>query len=182
VTDDKVETIGIERTRRAIEESDLVLVMVDLTAGWGEEEEEVLKLLDGPPYMLVLNKIDQLKEEATPHEIDNCKTSSLCVGRARISAITGAGLSELKEKLERFAISDNALVESGGSLNQRQAELCLLAISALDDLVVAVKNDLPQDCLVTDLKTAIQSLSEACGDDLSEEIITEVFRRFCIGK
>jgi len=179
ITDDKVEKIGIERTGRAVDESDLVLMVCDVTQEWGKEEEEVLKLLNGQPFLLILNKIDQAENGFSyrvPGEKENL------VEQSKISAKTGEGVEELKNKIERFVIKDNSLNEAGGTLNQRQEELCLRASLALDDLKVSVDNQMPEDCLATDLKTAIHCLSEACGDEITEELITEVFSRFCIGK
>jgi tRNA modification GTPase len=181
ITDDKVEKIGIERTGRAIDESDLVLMVCDLTQGWGKEEEEVLQLMKGQPFLLILNKIDQADgENAFKTEI--VEQNENCIDHSKISAKTGDGIDELKAKIERFVVQDNTQIESGGSLNQRQDELCLRASKSLDDLKKAIADGMPEDCLATDLKTAIHNLSEACGDEVTEELITEVFSRFCIGK
>lgn len=192
ITDDKVEKIGIERTGRAVDESDLVLLVCDLTEKWGEEEEEVLKLLNGQPYIEVWNKKDMIGDaaasavqktngERTPATAALEKDES-CIDRTSISARTGDGIEALKKMIERFAIQDNTMTEAGASLNQRQEQSCLMAERALDDLKVSVNNRMPEDCLATDLKTAIHCLSEACGDEVTEELITEVFSRFCIGK
>lgn len=178
VTDDHVEKIGIERTGRAIDESDLVLLVCDLTEHWGSEEEEVLKLLNGQPYIEVWNKND-INASAN----GNSPAPNNRIDSTKISAKTGTGIDDLKNKIENFVIQDgNLLTEAGGTLNQRQDELCLRAATALDDLKVAVDQNMPEDCLATDLKTAIHCLSEACGDEVTEELITEVFSRFCIGK
>lgn len=183
ITDDTVEKIGIERTGRAVDESDLVLMVCDVTQGWGKEEQEVLKLLNGQPFLFILNKIDQADGESNSSEMKlEVERNESCIDQARISAKTGEGVEELKNKIERFAIKDNTFNEAGGSLNQRQDELCLRALQSLDDLKVSIDNRMPEDCLATDLKTAIHCLSEACGDEVTEELITEVFSRFCIGK
>lgn len=180
VTDDRVEKIGIERTGRAIDESDLVLLICDLTEQWGTEEEEVLKLLSGQPYIEVWNKHDLSTNGKEPQRT----TPENRIDVTKISAKTGIGVDDLKAKIEKFVIQDSGsvLTEAGGTLNQRQDELCLRASVALDDLKVAVDAGMPEDCLATDLKTAIHCLSEACGDEVTEELITEVFSRFCIGK
>lgn len=180
ITDDTVEKIGIERTARAIDESDLVLLVCDITQGWGKEEQEVLKLMHGQPFLLILNKIDQGDEKnGFASEIEQNEN---CIDLSKISAKTGQGVDDLKAKIEKFVVQDNSYTEAGGSLNQRQDELCLRASESLDDLKQSIANGMPEDCLATDLKTAIQCLSEACGDEVTEELITEVFSRFCIGK
>ena len=99
-----------------------------------------------------------------------------------ISAVTGEGLDRLSAEIEKWALTGNALVETGGSLNQRQGELCRKATISLEEVLKASALGMLEDCIATDLKSAIHSLSEACGDEVTEEVITEVFSRFCIGK
>lgn len=196
-TDDAVERIGIERTAGAIQASDVALLVVDITQGWQSEEEEILKMVDGIPYIVVANKIDlangdeqsgskvPLKNfEPSSHSsrIDSDEASANRIDTVEVSAKTGAGMELITGAIERWALRDSSLTETGGSLNQRQGELCTKALGALAHLEEAVALDLPQDCLATDLTTAIHCLSEACGDEITEEVISEVFSRFCIGK
>lgn len=201
-TEDAVEKIGIERTADAIAASDVTLLVVDITQGWQSEEEEILKLLDGIPYIVVLNKIDladgdaldavnysgqsgskvPLKNFEPSSHSTLCGLQANCIDTVEVSAKTGAGMELITNAIESWALRDSSLTETGGSLNQRQGELCTRALAALEHMEEAVQLDLPQDCLATDLTTAIHCLSEACGDEITEEVITEVFSRFCIGK
>ncbi|HEY9778240.1 MAG TPA: tRNA uridine-5-carboxymethylaminomethyl(34) synthesis GTPase MnmE [Planktothrix sp.] len=99
-----------------------------------------------------------------------------------ISATSGRGIPELTAAIETWIFSDGRSKDAGASLNARQGELCNRAIEALQLVEETVRNDMPQDCLATDLKTAVDCLSEICGEAVSEEIISNVFARFCIGK
>lgn len=99
-----------------------------------------------------------------------------------ISAMTGENIDKLSGWIEHWALSELDLKETGGSLNMRQGALCLKSINALDLVAETLKNDMPQDCLATDLKSAIDNLSEVCGEIVSEEVIANVFATFCIGK
>jgi tRNA U34 5-carboxymethylaminomethyl modifying GTPase MnmE/TrmE len=99
-----------------------------------------------------------------------------------ISAMTGENIDKLSNWIEKWALSELDLQETGGSLNVRQGALCLKSIEALDLVSETLKNDMPQDCLATDLKSAIDDLSEVCGEVVSDEIIANVFATFCIGK
>lgn len=172
-TEDHVEQIGIQRSKRAIVEADLALFMVDLTQGWGEAEDQILKLLEEKPYLLIGNKIDApiKKNFDAP---DGNKVLD-------ISAMTGQNITELTGAIESFVFSDQTMRE-GPSLNARQAELCLKAAAALRLVQQTVEAGYPQDCLATDLKTAVDALSEISGQSVSEEVITQVFATFCIGK
>lgn len=167
-TEDQVEQIGIERSKKAIAESDLALVVFDATQGEGEPEKQILGLLGDKPHIRILNKIDLAGTGTTN-------------GGIGISALTGQNVSVLTQAIETFVFEDKASRE-GPSLNARQAELCLKAAAALRLVLTTVESGYPQDCLATDLKTAVDALSEISGQSVSEEVITQVFATFCIGK
>ncbi len=194
-TQDTVERIGIERTKKAISASDLILVVVDVTAGWGEEEESILLSVGARPHIAVLNKIDIHSDFAadfdslwsaeswgTNGKIGGKSSDETCVARLKISAKLGEGLEALSDTIEKWVVEDTNLAESGGSLNQRQGELCLRAIESLRHVEQTLASGMPQDCLSVDLKSAVDSLSEISGTVVTEEVITNVFATFCIGK
>lgn len=206
-TEDRVEKIGIERSRQAIEDCDLALLLVDLTEEWGEAEEQIYTYIDGKPYAIVINKVDLLPSgnEATApstnasniepsddafhnsSKIDVHKNmipdrvTTATIGICSISAKTGENVSQLTKLIEEWVFKD-AQLRDGPSLNTRQAALCNKAASCLEIALETVHMQMPQDCIAGDLKIAIDSLSEISGEAVSEEIITEVFATFCIGK
>lgn len=185
-THDTVERIGIERTKKAIAESDLVLVVVDVTEGWGEEEESILSTVGTRPHIAILNKIDiqlDFDSAAAKESWGNGRNGSAnCVARLKVSAKLGQGMESLSETIESWVLEDINLSESGGSLNQRQGELCMKAIESLRHVQETLASGMPQDCLSVDLKSAVDSLSEISGTVVTEEVITNVFATFCIGK
>jgi tRNA modification GTPase len=176
-TEDHVEQIGIERSKKAIRESDLVLFVIDMTQGWGSAEDQILELLVDKPYILIGNKIDAAKAKLDSSPASNANQ----VAEVELSAITGQNMNDLTDVIERFVFADQSMRE-GPSLNARQAELCLKAVSALRLVESTLAAGYPQDCLATDLKTAVDALSEISGQSVSEEVITQVFATFCIGK
>jgi tRNA modification GTPase len=177
-TDDTVEKIGIERSRKAVTESDLVLFVVDLTAGFDESEREILNVIGARPFILIGNKVDVAKNNGHFEE----SKSSNCVGSLNISAVTGQGVDSVAGQVESWVFGESSLRNGQASLNQRQAELCRRAAEALAHVEATLASGLPQDCLATDLKTAVDALSEVCGESVSEEVIHQVFANFCIGK
>lgn len=205
VTEDAVEKIGIARTSKAIEAADLVVFLLDLSQGIGVEEEVIAaKLIEFErPYLVVKNKVDltnkvELKDKPDHASLptkDSTQTKeeqtleSLAAERAPvtaqpidISARFGHGLEQLKAAIEEWALAGSPLQELGGSLNQRQGQLCLRALESLTYLKDSVKAGLPHDCLGTDLRQAVDALDEISGVAVTEEVITEVFANFCIGK
>ena len=182
-TEDKVEQIGIERTTRAIEEADLTCVLLDGTAQTGQEEQVLLSKLQelARPYFVAINKIDLCGTRPSWEGAAPLVDSSL--GKPLpISAKMGEGIEDLKGMIEHFALTDNSVKELGGSLNERQGALCIKAVEALERLLAASVSGLPQDCLASDLKLAVEALDAISGQVVTEEVITEVFANFCIGK
>lgn len=177
-TDDKVERIGIERTHKAIDEADLVLFVVDAACKWSGEDDLILSMIQNRPHIILANKID-LKPD---FKINPCPPESGCLATLRVSAKLGVGMDELTGAVERWVFRDQNMSETGASLNQRQGELCQKALSSLGLARQTIVAQMPQDCLATDLKAAIDCLSEICGEAVSEEVITNVFANFCIGK
>jgi tRNA modification GTPase len=199
VTEDAVEKIGIARTSKAIEASDLVVFLLDLSQGVGEEEEVIAaKLIEFErPYLVVKNKVDlknksESENQQNQEELENAEVPMLKnLAEAKppvqpqaieISARYGNGLELLKAAIEEWALAGSPLQELGGSLNQRQGQLCLRALESLTYLKDSVKAGLPHDCLGTDLRQAVDALDEISGVAVTEEVITEVFANFCIGK
>jgi tRNA modification GTPase len=182
-TDDAVEMIGIERTNSAIDEADLVVFMTDRTQAVGEEEKAIAAQLlkCQRPYLLVVNKSDLPDSGGSGAELS---ASKLLVDNATIdiSARYGQGVDALKQAIEKWALAGSQPQELGGSLNQRQGQLCLRALESLGYLKESVRGGLPHDCLGTDLRQAVDALDEISGVAVTEEVITEVFAKFCIGK
>lgn len=178
-TDDHVEKIGIERSRMAIDEADLVIIVVDLLEGWQSIEEQIQSYADGKAIILVGNKLD-IAKEANKRFAPSHLTSA-CVAQLCISASTGENLPELTRAIEDWVYKD-AKNRDAPSLNMRQSALCTRATECLTNVLDTLIAGMPQDCIASDLKIAIDALSEISGDAVSEEIITEVFANFCIGK
>jgi tRNA modification GTPase len=178
-SEDAVELLGIERTRRAIEDSELVLFLIDLTAGWQKEDEGVLETIGKRPFLLLKNKCDLHEGDLPSNGVANSPGK---IGELLISAKTGEKVKRIHEMISNWAFQGRMRHESDTSLNDRQAALCEAAIASLNLVTKTVQEGLPQDCLATDLKGAIDHLSEICGEMVSEEVIASVFANFCIGK
>lgn len=176
-TEDRVEQIGIERSKKAINESDLVLFVFDTTEGWGQPEDQIADLIGEKPYILIANKMDLTSNQIDPRRGGDAAPTV----PVAISAFTGQNIEELTTAIESFVFNDPSSRE-GPSLNARQTDLCIKAADALRLVQTTLAAGYPQDCLATDLKTAVDALSEISGQSVSEEVITQVFATFCIGK
>jgi tRNA modification GTPase len=179
-TKDEVEQMGMERTERAINDAQVVLHVADVTHGWQSDEENIAKVIGEKPWFLVHNKIDLLQQSTMPeNKMANHESK---VAEIQLSAKTGEGLPLLTERICAFALGGSARGSEGPTLNERQASLCAEAVKDLKLARETVAAGMPQDCVATDLKTAIDRLSEMSGQMVTEEVIASVFANFCIGK
>jgi len=183
-TEDTVEKIGIERSAMAVEEADFILMLFEANTAWSEEDAKVRSMIGQKPFVLIANKVD-LRPGFEFEEFLNGNVTvkdGEPVAKLEISAKTGEGVKNISRVIENYVLTEEALKQAGGSLNQRQYELCNSAHHALRLVKETLAEGLPQDCLATDLKLAVDRLSEVCGESVSEEVIGQVFANFCIGK
>jgi len=179
-TKDEIEQMGMVRTQRAIDDAQVVLHVVDATLGWQSDEDVIAKLIGAKPWFLIRNKIDIFTPgksyENGAHHFESK------VAEIELSAKTGEGMPKLAEQICYFALGEQAQAMEGPTLNERQASLCAQAAADLKLADETVAAGMPQDCVATDLKIAIDRLSEVSGQAVSEELIASVFANFCIGK
>ncbi|MCC6977980.1 MAG: tRNA uridine-5-carboxymethylaminomethyl(34) synthesis GTPase MnmE [Candidatus Melainabacteria bacterium] len=185
-TEDTVEKIGIERSAMAVEEADFILMLFEANTAWSQEDSRVRTLIGKKPFVLIANKVDlspgfNFDEFLNGKQAEDSEAGEP-VAKLEISAKTGEGVKNISSVIENYVLTEEALKQAGGSLNQRQYELCNSAHQALRLVKETLAEGLPQDCLATDLKLAVDRLSEVCGESVSEEVIAQVFANFCIGK
>ncbi len=173
-TDDTVERIGIERTWQEIERADVILHLRDATVPPSEldlDAEIAQRLPPNTPVLTVLNKIDLLPEPPPSQE-----------GVIAISALTGAGLPELRAELLRIA-GWSASFESPWLARERHLAALAAAADALDAAAAhAAQDDRVLDLLAEELRIAHQHLCEITGEFTSDDLLGAIFSRFCIGK
>jgi tRNA modification GTPase len=175
-TTDRVERIGIERSRSALQAADVVLLLYDLTSGWTAAEQELLALVpEGVPLLRVGNKLDQLESGSA------AAGAPAAAGAVRISARTGDGQEALVAALLECCgrSGDQGLQVA---LNRRQQDLAARAARSLDGCLEAAQQQLPWDFWTIDLRAAVRLLGEITGEEVSEAVLERVFARFCIGK
>lgn len=160
-TDDIVEKAGIDRTKNEIQHADVVLHVIDATA---PDETEI----SAPNVIRILNKID----------LTTAKNASCDI---QVSATNGTNIYELRQLIFDKTINANILVDGDFLTNTRHIECLQKAQNTLED---TIKNcDLATlDCLAVTLMQAWESLGEITGETANEDILDEIFARFCLGK
>ncbi|KAJ0241493.1 hypothetical protein HA466_0218750 [Hirschfeldia incana] len=181
-TNDIVERIGVERSETAAKLADVIIMAVNAVEGWTEEDTELLhKIKSDKPMILVMNKIDS----ATPDTCEQLgdKKEEAFHRSVFTSAVTGQGMEELEEAILEILGLDR--VPSGGhqwTVNQRQCEQLVRTKEALERLREAIKDEIPIDFWTIELREAALALAQISGQDVSEEVLSSVFAKFCIGK
>ena len=180
-TEDTVEQLGVERSRKALEAADLVLAVVDGSVPPTEEDLEVLRLAaKASRWIAVFSKCD----------LWDTKTRSVGVigqvgapaATVSLSAVTGQGLDRLEAAVAALFPAGEAS-DSGGLLtDQRQEEAARRARDAVRRAKEALDAGLTPDAILTDAEEALDALGELTGRTAKEEIVSRIFSRFCVGK
>lgn len=178
-TEDIVEQMGVERSKDSIEAADLVLMLIDSHEGLVDKDKEILEQIKDKPVIYVFNKADL--ENRITQEI---KTEYFNRGsHVYISAKAQSGLDELKLEMKAKVIKGVSTVGSEATIsNQRQKQALIHAINSLEKVMQAIEMGLPEDCLAIDLHDAFGHLGMIMGESIKEEIIDQLFSRFCLGK
>lgn len=177
-TDDPVERIGIERARRAMEEAELVLAVFDGSSDLTAEDERLIEQLkrSDATIIAILNKSD-LKKTAKKAEIEAFSY------KISISAESGEGMDELTELVERLFVDGRLDSRRDAVLtNARQHASALSALAAIRRAIRVLREGYPIDLSCTDAELAMSALCEIDGRAVSEDIVSEIFSHFCVGK
>ncbi|MEB3326109.1 MAG: tRNA uridine-5-carboxymethylaminomethyl(34) synthesis GTPase MnmE [Synechococcus sp.] len=180
-TTDRVEALGIERARQALAAADAVLLLFDLTAGWTPEDQALRELVPAGAVLLVVgNKADAagLPVGLVPAGGDGAAGLPAAV---QFSALTGEGREALVAELLRRC-GAGPLEGLQVALNARQRDLAAAAAASLEAALAAGVQQLPWDFWTIDLRSAVRTLGEITGEEVSEATLDRVFSRFCIGK
>ena len=176
-TADAVEKIGIERSRAALAQADLALMVVDSSQPLSAGDWEIEKLVRGKPALLVLNKIDL--PQAHPPPADFLPG----VPRVSLSALTGEGLGTLEEILVEQITGGHVTVGDAAVVsNPRHRALIARAIEHTASAIAAQSAGLSPDLVSVDVREAVDALGEITGETATEDLLETIFSKFCIGK
>jgi len=180
---DEAESIGIQKSKEALADADLVLVVVDASQE-SVEDLDLLRDVSGRSAILVENKID-LRSGKSPTQAKSGLEWGTHGGPVQIStsAITGEGIDELREGILRQVGGEaGAPVEAGFLTNVRHQGLIDHSLAALDAAETAVAGKIPHEMLLLDLYGALRPLDAITGATTTDDILNLIFSTFCIGK
>ena len=173
-TTDVVEKIGVEKSIKAIDEADLIIVVLNNNEDLSEEDKEILEKTKDKQRIIVINKTDLDKKIKLPSTIENT---------VETNTNTPDGIKPLVEKIkEMFNLEKLQTKDYTYLSNSRQLDLTKKAYQSLMSAENGLENDLPIDMIEIDLKDCFDLLGEIIGVTYSDEIIDNLFEHFCVGK
>jgi tRNA modification GTPase len=177
-TQDVVEKLGVEKSRELIKAADLILVILDCSEPLTSEDQQIINITSDYKGFILLNKADlpvALSYDAVKKLAGNWPILQL-------SLETGEGLEKLEQQIVEEVYSGQISAEADYVNNVRHVNCLKQAEKQLQDALAAIKQGLPIDCIVIDLRGAWEVLGEIIGDTVGEDLIDQIFSQFCIGK
>ena len=176
---DEVEKIGINKSRDIANEADLVIAIFDSTKELTKEDLEILNIAKNKKSIIILNKIDL----ETKIDENNEKIKQTSDNIIKISALNNIGIEKLYEKIsELFNLNEINLDNESIITNIRHKNLISKSIEDVKKTKETINNKMPLDIIAIFIKDILSDLSNITGEEVSEDIINEIFSKFCLGK
>lgn len=178
-TEDVVEKIGVERSKKALAEADLILLVLNQNEALTTADRELLELTRGSKRILLLNKTD------LPQGLDLMEVADLAGDSAvfAVSVLEQAGLDQLEKAIAQlFFAGGTAEKDASYVSNTRHIALLEKAGQSLGDVIGGIEAGMPVDLVQIDMTRCWDYLGEIVGDSVQDELITQLFSQFCLGK
>lgn len=186
ITSDRVESLGVDRSKRLSADADLILYVVDSSVPISEEDRDIMDLTKGKKMIVVYNKTDLAPRVSSDtlckllEEHGNSK-GEYCI--LPVSLKDNKGVKDITDKIEEMF--DLGRIKSSNEVmltNIRHKDAVANAIKSLNNVMDGINDGVPVDCLTIDLMDAYGSLGYVVGKNVDEDLIDTVFSRFCLGK
>lgn len=177
-TTDEIEKIGVEKSKKIIDNAELVIAIFDGSQALENEDYEILNLIGNKNAILLVNKMDIVDGSLVINELQKYNKDII-----KISAKTGDGVEKLYDRIyEMYKINDIELDDGEILTNIRHKGQIDEAIKSINAVKDTIDNHMPVDIIEIYLKQVLADLGKITGDDISEDIINEIFSKFCLGK
>jgi tRNA modification GTPase len=176
-TAEEVEQLGIARTREALADAALVLVVLDATQSLNEEERLLLSAIEDRPALIVINKSD-LDAAGAAGAVDEVRSK---LPALRTSALTGEGINALRQRILALA-TGGAASEPGMLTTMRHHRAVATALEGLDAAANANNGGIPHEMILIDLYRSLWALDSLTGQTTPDDVLNLIFSTFCIGK
>lgn len=178
-TNDKVEKIGVERSINNISNAELIIALFDDSRTFDDQDQKILDLIEGKKTIILINKIDLGKNLIKENE----KLKKFKNNIIEFSTINETGLDKLYNKIEElFKLNELDCENTEIITNNRHKQQILYALEDVAKGRESLETHMPVDITAICLKDILERLAEITGENVSEDIINEIFKKFCLGK
>ena len=178
-TNDEVEKIGVERSINNISDAGLIIALFDDSRTFDDQDQKILDLIEGKKTIILINKIDLGKNLIKENE----KLKKFKNNIIEFSTINETGLDKLYNKIEElFKLNELDCENTEIIINNRHKQQILYALEDVAKGRESLETHMPVDITAICLKDILERLAEITGENVSEDIINEIFKKFCLGK
>lgn len=179
-SNNEVEKIGIQRSKKSAEEADLIIALFDVSNEFNKEDQQIAELIKDKKSIIVLNKIDKQHNQETKEWIQkNFKNEKII----EISAKNEKGLEDIYNEIEKLFNLDEIQLDNDVLItNIRHKDIINKAIESTNKAIETVQKEIPIDMVGMHIKDIMEDLGKITGETVSDEIIKEIFSKFCLGK
>lgn len=178
-TDDKIEEIGVQRALKLSEDADLIIAIFDGSKELDDEDLEILNIIKDKKAIILLNKRDIGDINLESNDI----LKKSCENIIKISAKTGDGIEDVYTKIaEMFKTNEISMNDGIIITNIRHKNQIDKAVQSVNEAIQSNESGMPIDIVSIPIKQVLNDLSAITGEDVSEDIINEIFAKFCLGK
>ncbi len=180
-TEDSIEKIGVERTRDALIEAEIVIFVLDASTGLSNDDLEIMQEIEDKRKIIVVNKEDIKNRLLNGDEV---RARFPGVVMVEVSALEETGIDDLEAALEEIIIGQSGRSETGQEImtNVRQEYAINAALEHVQDAIRGVKNRMAIDGIAVDTWGAVSWIEELTGKAIREDVMERIFADFCIGK
>lgn len=178
-TDNEVEKIGVVKSKKIANDADLIIAIFDSSKELTDEDIEILDIIKGKKVIIVLNKMDL----ETKIDENNKLLKDVSNYIVKISALNETGIEEIYKKInEMFNLNEINVDNETVITNLRHKNLISKAIENVKKARETLENGMPTDVIAIFIKDILEALGEITGEEVTENIINEIFAKFCLGK
>ena len=175
----EIKQIGIQKSKKLADSADLIIAIFDITKNLTEDDQELLEIIKDKECIILLNKIDVLSENI---ELEK-RLKSINKNILKISAMEDIGIQQLFDKIvEIYSFNNDSLSNDVLISNERHKNLIQKARIEIDEAINAAENDMYIDIISIYITNAMNYLAEITGNNVTDDVINEIFKKFCLGK
>ncbi|MGF7002666.1 tRNA modification GTPase [Lachnospiraceae bacterium PFB1-21] len=182
-TKDAIEKIGVEKAKQYVDKADLILYVIDASDKLSEEDLDIMKLIGDKKTIVLLNKTDLALNVTEEEVLSTINSNKSDIKVIQISAKENEGITKLEETITAMFYDGKISFNNEIYItNARQQSALLEASQSLSSVKTSLEANMPEDFYTIDLMDAYESLGKITGESIGEDLVNEIFSKFCMGK